>query len=538
MKRFIEGENRGQGTLLPELLDDYVAEDNPVRVVDVFVDELDLGKLGFERVQPAKTGRPAYHPAVLLKLYIYGYLNRIQSSRRLEREAQRNVELMWLTGRLAPDFKTIANFRKDNGKAIRNVCRQFVVVCQQLDLFSDAVVAIDGSKFKAVNSSDRNFTDAKLKRRMQEIESNISRYLAELDTADRQEPATAQPKSVRLNDKIAALKSQMATLKEIEAKLKETGETQISLTDPDARSMMTRGSGIVGYNVQTAVDARHHLIVEHEVTNTGSDRDQLSGMAKKARTAIGTTTLTAIADRGYFKGEEILACHEAGITALVPKTKTSNAKADGRFDKADFIYDPSTNEYRCPTGQTLIWRFSSVEDGMKNHRYWSSNCKGCALKDKCTPSQQRRVTRWEHQDVLDKMQERLDQNPDAMRIRRSSVEHPYGTIKAWMGATHFLTKGLERVKTEMSLHVLAYNFRRLTAILGIANMMDAIRAYAHFLTLQRLLWAINSLRAPKILTRGYGSTTLPRTPQLTVVPAQMNPAFDFTFLHGLGRLRT
>jgi transposase len=505
MKRFIEGENRGQGTLLPELLDDYVAEDNPVRVVDVFVDELDLGKLGFERVQPAKTGRPAYHPAVLLKLYIYGYLNRIQSSRRLEREAQRNVELMWLTGRLAPDFKTIANFRKDNGKAIRNVCRQFVVVCQQLDLFSDAVVAIDGSKFKAVNSSDRNFTDAKLKRRMQEIESNISRYLAELDTADRQEPATAQPKSVRLNDKIAALKSQMATLKEIEAKLKETGETQISLTDPDARSMMTRGSGIVGYNVQTAVDARHHLIVEHDVTNTGSDRDQLSGMAKKARTAIGTTTLTAIADRGYFKGEEILACHEAGIIALVPKTKTSNAKADGRFDKADFIYAPSTNEYRCPAGQTLIWRFSSVEDGMKNHRYWSSNCKGCALKDKCTPSQQRRVTRWEHQDVLDKMQERLDQNPDAMRIRRSSVEHPYGTIKAWMGATHFLTKGLERVKTEMSLHVLAYNFRRLTAILGVANLMHAIRAYALFLTLQRLLWAINSLRAPKMSTRGYGA---------------------------------
>jgi transposase len=227
MKRFIEGEDRGQGTLLPELLDDYVTENNPVRVIDVFVDELDLGGLGFERVQPAKTGRPAYHPAVLLKLYIYGYLNRIQSSRRLEREAQRNVELMWLTGRLTPDFKTIANFRKDNGKAIRNVCRQFVVLCQQLNLFSDAVIAIDGSKFKAVNSSDRNFTDAKLKRRMEEIESNISRYLAELDTADRQEPAAAESRSVRLNEKIAALKSQMAMLKEMEAKLKETGETQI-----------------------------------------------------------------------------------------------------------------------------------------------------------------------------------------------------------------------------------------------------------------------------------------------------------------------
>lgn len=250
------------------------------------------------------------------KLVGGGYLNRIQSSRRLEREAQRNVELMWLTGRLAPDFKTIANFRKDNGKAIGKVCRQFVVLCQQLDLFSDAVIAIDGSKFKAVNSSDRNFTDAKLKRRMAEIEANIGRYLAELDTADRQEPASAKSKSARLNDKIAAMKSQMATLKEIEAKLIETGETQISLTDPDSRSMMTRGSGIVGYNVQTAVDAKHHLIVEHEVTNNGSDRDQLSGMARKARAAIGTTTLTAIADRGYFKGEEILACHEAGIGTL------------------------------------------------------------------------------------------------------------------------------------------------------------------------------------------------------------------------------
>jgi hypothetical protein len=267
--------------------------------------------------------------------------------------------------------------------------------------------------------------------------------------------------------------------------------------------MITRGSGIVGYNVQTAVDARHHLIIEHEVTNSGSDRDQLSGMAKKARTAIGTTTLTAIADRGYFKGEEILACHEAGISTLVPITKTSGAKADGRFDKADFIYEPQKNEYRCPAGQSLIWRFASVERGMKNHRYWSSNCQGCPLKEKCTPSSQRRITRWEHQDVLDEMQARLEQNPDAMRIRRSAVEHPYGTIKAWMGATHFLTKGLERVKTEMSLHVLAYNLKRLIALLGIAGMMDAIRAYALFLTLKGLLWAISLLALTKKQERGY-----------------------------------
>jgi transposase len=275
MKRFIQGEDRAQSTLLPELLDDYVTETNPVRVVDVYVDELDLGTLGFEGIDPAATGRPAYHPAVLLKIYIYGYLNRIQSSRRLEREAQRNVELMWLTGRLTPDFKTIANFRKDNGKAIRGVCKQFVMLCQKLGLFSEALVAIDGSKFKAANNRDRNFTSAKLQRRMEEIESSINRYLAALDTADRQEPTVARLKTERLHDKIAALKEQMKALKEIEVQLDATPDKQISLTDPDARSMKTRGTGIVGYNVQTAVDATNHLIVVHEVTNDGIDRNQL-----------------------------------------------------------------------------------------------------------------------------------------------------------------------------------------------------------------------------------------------------------------------
>ncbi|ERW87456.1 ISPsy6, transposase [Pseudomonas aeruginosa] len=330
MKRFIQGECRGQTTLLPESLDDYVADTNPVRVVDVFVDELDLGRLGFDGIVPAETGRPAYHPSVLLKLYIYGYLNRIQSSRRLEREAQRNVELMWLIGRLTPDFKTIANFRKDNGKAIRGVCRQFVVLCQQLGLFAEALVAIDGSKFKAVNNRDRNFTSAKLKRRMEEIESSISRYLTALDTADRQEPAVAQVKAERLRDKIETLKAKMQELKEIEVQLNETPDKQLSLTDPDARSMKTRGTGMVGYNVQAAVDATHHLIVTHEVTNDGVDRDQLSSMAKQARAAMGVEALSAVADRGYFKGEEILACQEAGITVLVPKTLTSGATAAAR----------------------------------------------------------------------------------------------------------------------------------------------------------------------------------------------------------------
>lgn len=476
MKRFIQGEHRGQSVLLPESLDDYVADTNSVRVVDVFVDELDLGRLGFEGVVPAETGRPAYHPAVLLKIYIYGYLNRIQSSRRLERETQRNVELMWLTGRLMPDFKTIANFRKDNGKAIRGVCRQFVVLCQQLGLFAEALVAIDGSKFKAVNNRDRNFTSAKLQRRMEEIESSISRYLTALDTADRQEPAVAQAKVERLHSKIAALKVKMQELQAIETQLQTAPDKQISLTDPDARSMMTRGTGMVGYNVQAAVDAKHHLIVTHEVTNDGVDRDQLSNVAMQAREAMGVEALSVVADRGYFKGEEILACHEAGITAFVPKTLTSGATAAGRFGKGDFIYDAARNEYRCPAGQSLIWRFSHVEKGLKLHRYWSSNCQRCALKDQCTPSAQRRVSRWEHESVLDAMQTRLDQAPEMMRIRRQTVEHPFGTLKAWMGATHFLTRTLDRVSTEMSLHVLAYNFKRVLNLLGSGALMAAMKA--------------------------------------------------------------
>jgi len=476
MKRFIQGEDRTQSTLLPTMLDEYIAEANPVRVVDVYVDELDLGRLGFQGVDPASTGRPAYHPAVLLKLYIYGYRNRIQSSRHLEKEAGRNVELVWLTGRLMPDFKTIANFRKDNGKAIRAVCKQFVVLCQQLGLFSEAVVAIDGSKFKAVNNRDRNFTSAKLQRRMEEIESSIHRYLVELDTADRQEPAVAKVKKERLHDKIAALKDQMKALKEIEVQVEGTPDKQISLTDPDARSMKTRGTGIVGYNVQTAVDTKNHLIVVHEVTNDGIDRNQLSSMAQQARTAIGTEALTVIADWGYFKGEEILACHEAGITAIVPKTMTSGAKADGRFDKADFIYDAAADEFRCPAGQRAIWRFSGIENGMKINRYWSSHCPRCAIKDKCTPSDYRRVSRWEQQAVLDDMQARLDRAPDSMRIRRQTAEHPFGTLKSWMGSAHFLTKTLKRVSTEMSLHVLAYNLKRVMQILGPATLMQVMRA--------------------------------------------------------------
>jgi transposase len=478
MKRFIEGADRTQITLLPECTDDYVAEDNPVRVIEAFVDELDLHKLGFDGIEPEATGRPSYHPSTLLKIYIYGYINRIQSSRRLEREAQRNLELMWLTGRLMPDFKTIADFRKDNGQAIRSVCREFIVLCRRLDLFSQAVVAIDGSKFKAVNNRDRNFTSAKMKRRMEQIEESINRYLSQLDTADRQEPTVPQAKVDRLRDKIAILKEHMQRLKELEVRMLEAPDKQISLTDPDARSMATsgKGTGMVGYNVQTAVDAEHHLIVAHEVTNVGHDRGQLSAMAKSARDATGIEELTVVADRGYFDGEEILACEQVGITPFVPKPLTSGSKAEGRFGKQDFIYIANDDEYRCPAGQRLIKHFTTVEHGMSLGVYWCSVCPACPIKEQCTTGKERRVRRWEHEVIIEATQARLDRDPDKMRLRRQTVEHPYGTIKAWMGATHFLTKTLGRVSTEMSLHVLGYNLKRVMKILGTGGLIEAIRA--------------------------------------------------------------
>jgi len=477
MKRFIQGDSREQATLLPERLDDYIGEDNPIRVVDAFVEQLDLAELGFAGMVPATTGRPSYHPAVLLKIYIYGYLNRIQSSRRLEREAQRNVELMWLTERLMPDFKTIADFRRDNGTAIRNVCRQFVELCRQLQLFSHAVVAIDGSKFKAVNAHDRNFTRGKLEKRMQQIDQCIERYLTALDTADRQTPDIAEARTSRLQEKMATLKSQMARLKGIQAELERSPSGQVSLTDPDARAMATSNSrGLVGYNVQTAVDAEHHLIVAHEVTNIGTDRRQLSNIAKQAKAALATEELQAIADRGYYNGDEIVACEAAGIVPIVSKPMTSSAKAEGRFDKGDFVFNASTGEYRCPAGSSLTWRFARMEKGHLINRYWSSDCPRCAIKEKCTPSDYRRVSRYEHEASLEAMQRRIDLSPGVMRVRRQTVEHPFGTIKEWMGANHFLTKSLDRVRTEMSLHVLAYNLKRVMKIMGIGALVAALQA--------------------------------------------------------------
>ena len=478
MKRFVEGQDRTQFILLPDCLDDYVGEDNPVRIVDAFIDELDLAALGFDGVVPEVTGRPAYHPSTLLKIYLYGYLNRVQSSRRLEREAQRNIELMWLTGRLAPDFKTIADFRKDNGATIRAVCSQFVVLCRELGLFTRAVVAIDGSKFKAVNNRDKNYTVAKVNGRIEQVNASIARYLRALDRADREESDVAEAKSVRLKEKIAGLRRQMHALKMMEQTVQDAPDQQVSLTDPDARSMATSGKGTatVGYNVQIAVDAEHHLIVAHEVINQGYDRHQLAPMAFKAQQATGGEQITALADRGYFNGDQVLLCEGTGVAPIVPKTLTSGGTKRGLFTRQDFIYDAEKDHYTCPAGEHLTrGRVRSDRSGDIDHYRHLTACFTCPLKPRCTAEKVRRIKRWEHEDVLDMMQDRLDRMPNAMGVRRQTVEHPFGTLKSWMGATHFLTRTLDKVRTEMSLHVLAYNLKRMITILGVGPLMAAIR---------------------------------------------------------------
>lgn len=380
MKRFIEGLDRHQATLFPECLEDWIKEDNPVRVIDAFVDALNLGELGFTSVDPKTTGRPSYHPSILLKLYVYGYLNAVQSSRRLEREAGRNIELMWLTGRLVPDHKTISDFRKDNGVAIKKVCTQFIELCRKLDLLTKASVAIDGSKFKAVNNRDRNFTKNKVTRRRKQIEESVARYLHQLDSADRQVPTEALlKKQTRLNEKIAKLQEEMQRLDVLEQQMLNEQDEQISLTDPDSRSMATsgRGSGVVGYNVQTVVETENHLIVAHEVTNVGHDRYQLANMGKKAKAVLQTDKLDVVADRGYFSSIEILACKQADIIVTLPKPQTTNKAKEGVFVKADFRYSPDDDIYICPANEVLRFRSHKRErNGLKLRRYAAKGCNG------------------------------------------------------------------------------------------------------------------------------------------------------------------
>ena len=494
MKRFIEGENRFQSTLFPESLEDYIAADNPVRVIDAFVDGLDLKQLGFDRAEPSETGRPGYEPAVMLKIYVYGYLNRLTTTRVLEQETHRNVELIWLTGRLMPNYKTIGEFRRHNRKAVCRVCAEFVGICRDLKLFEQVIVAIDGSKFKAVNSRDKNFTRKSIKRRMKRLQEHIDRYLTILDEADKRAPEEHQYTAEELAEKIASMKQQMGRLQVIEEQVQAHPDKQVSLTDPDARSMAKAGGGsTVGYNVQTAVDSESHLIVAHEVTNATTDRNQLASMAAKARAAVSEETadeeteeaaeegaakdaFTVVADAGYYKGEEIVECKNNGITALVPKTNTSGSKAKGRFSKADFRYDAKANEYICPAGERLSYRYDSEEKGKTLYVYWTTRCSDCPLKADCTTGKERRIKRWEKEHILEAAEAELKKQPEAMRRRKEIVEHPYATIKHCMGATHFVMKGLPNVRAEMSLHVLAYNLKRVINIFGVPKLMAELQA--------------------------------------------------------------
>lgn len=481
MTRFIEGLDRSQTTLLPDCVDDYVGEESPVRAIDAFIDMLDLASLGFD-VEPEVTGRPGYHPATMLKLYLYGYLNQAQSSRRLERECGRNLELIWLTGRLKPDFKTIADFRKDNGPAIRKVCQQFVALCRDIDLLDAEIVAIDGSKFKAVNAKARNYTREKLRRRLGEIDEAIARYLTELDRADDVLSKTGmmmpEARIARAIKKLAHYKKEAATLRAVEQRMDTTGETQVSLTDSDCRSMATTSKQprVVGYNVQSVVETKHHLIVAHEVTNQGYDRDALSMMARAAKDVMASEKIEAVADKGYYSGEEIVAAENAGVAVTVSKPNTSNAAALGRFDKADFVYVSVEDIYICPAGERLTYRMTSEHDGKLVRLYWTSVCEACPIKNRCTTGKERRVRRWEHEAILERVQKRLDDDPSKIPLRSKTVEHPFGTIKAWMGATHFKMRTMSRVATEMALHVLAYNMMRVMTIIGVPRLMEAMRA--------------------------------------------------------------
>jgi transposase/macrodomain Ter protein organizer (MatP/YcbG family) len=475
---YIRGASRTQVILFPETVEDYITEDNPVRFIDAFVASLDLAELGFNRAQPAETGRPAYDPADLLRLYLYGYLNRVRSSRMLEREAKVNLEVMWLLGKLAPDFKTIADFRRDNLKAIKAVCREFTLLCRKLKLFGGELVAIDGSKFKAVNNRRRNFSEARLTKAIKAMDEKISAYLNSLDRADAADPDPDEPgpSAAELREKIETLQQRKAKYQALKQELKESGAKQVSLTDRDARSMvMHHGSTEVGYNVQTVVDEQHQLIVEHEVTNDPTDHAHLAEMALRAKATLGVEQLEVVADMGYYDGAEVKQCAEAGITTYIPKPITSINKKRGLFIKQDFVYDPAKDCYRCPAGAELTYRYESFEQGRQIRYYTTAKCADCPIKEKCTTNQRgRRITRWVDEKLLEDMARRVRARPEMMRRRQQLSEPPFGTIKRGMNQGYFLMRGLSKVGAEMSLTVLSYNIKRVINLIGVKKMIAAL----------------------------------------------------------------
>ena len=474
----ISGGDRSQLLLLPDSVDDYVGPDNVVRFIEAFVDGLDLKAAGFERVRAKTTGRPGYDPADLLKLYIYGYLNRVRSSRRLEVETRRNLEVIWLLRRLTPDFKTIADFRRDNRTAFRQVFREFVVLCRELDLFGRELIAVDGTRIKAVNSRERNFTKAKLAKAMAESDERLARYLKQLDEADKDgEDAPESGTVERLEEKIAAIRERRARLDDHGKALADSGEDQISLTDPDARAMHSSSRVGVGYNIQIAVDTKHKLIAEQQVHNKVSDLGLLTETAEAARETLDVAQIDAVADRGYFKIEDIEACEMAGIVPYVPKPQRGSAVAKGFFPKDQFRYDAEADIYTCPGGAALRRVHSRpVRGEIRVFDYANAAaCKSCALKTRCTAAAYRKVARYENEAVLDRMAKRLAARPGVLDERRESVEHPFGSVKQWMGQGAFLMRRLENVRAEFSLTAIAYNLRRAISLVGIPALIAAVR---------------------------------------------------------------
>jgi transposase len=475
---YIRGANRNQVILFPESVEDYITDDNPVRFIDAFVASLDLAALGFNRAQPAETGRPAYDPGDLLRLYLYGYLNRVRSSRMLERETKVNLEVMWLLGKLTPDFKTVADFRRDNLAAIKQVCREFTLLCRKLKLFGGELVAIDGSKFKAVNNRRRNFNEARLSKAIKAMDEKIGAYLKELDQADAAapEPDDPTPSAAELRTKIETLRQRQTKYQALKQGLKDSGAKQVSLTDPDARSMvMHHGSTEVGYNVQTAVDEKHQLIVEHQVTNDPTDHAHLAEMAWRAKATLEVEQLEVVADMGYYDGAEVKQCATAGITTYIPKPLTSVNKKRGLFTKQDFVYEEAKDCYLCPAGEELTYRYESFEQGRQIRYYTTSKCLTCPIKEKCTTNQRgRRITRWVDEKFLEDMARRVRARPEMMRRRQQLSEPPFGTIKRAMGHGYFLMKGLNKVGAEMSLTILSYNIKRVINILGVKKMIEAV----------------------------------------------------------------
>jgi transposase len=468
------GLDRSQTLLFPERLEDYVAAENPVRFLDAFVGSLDLHALGFAKDQCAATGRPPYDPAALLKLYLYGYLHRIRSSRLLEAECQRNVEVIWLLGKLTPDFKTIADFRKDNLKPLRAVNRQFTLLCRKLSLFGGELLAIDGSKFGAVNARDQNFNAAKLQDLIGRADARLAEYFKQLDDADATEPAPATLDKTQWAEKIAALQEKQDWHKELLAQLDDE-QKQISVTDPDTRKMPTAQGMMVGYNAQVAVDAKHKLIAADDVTNEVTDFKQLANVASEAKANLEFKQADAVADAGYYNAAEVSRCAEQGLTAYVPKADTSANTARGLYGKSRFRYDETKDVYVCPAGAELTHRFNTYELGRELRYYRASGCKGCALKKQCTRNKDNRtITREENESLMEAMAARMKAQPEKFKLRKTLAEHPFGTIKRWFGYTHFLLKGLAKVRTEWSLTTLVYNLKRVLNLVSFEKLMAAV----------------------------------------------------------------